>query len=42
MNSRFPFANFVLQKIAPPLTIFYTVQLVLFWVIIVLAVFKFN
>jgi hypothetical protein len=32
----------VIKTIAPPMAIFYTVQLILFWGIIVLAVFKFN
>ena len=32
----------VIKTIVPPMTVFYTVQLLLFWGIIVLAVFKFS
>lgn len=32
----------VIKTIVPPMTVFYTVQLILFWGIIVLAVFKFS
>lgn len=32
----------VIKTIVPSMTVFYTVQLILFWGIIVLAVFKFN